>query len=119
MLPRIVLLIIQIAAAWFLAEPIKAAIPSLLGRQYDIFIYALIYAAIIMLVGFAGSLVLKGVRVPTVATFVASLVLALILAGITLVSQVLGPVQDALPFLRGNTKLFPFVGALVGYLLKR
>lgn len=119
MLPRIVLLIIQIAAAWFLADPIKSALPALLGRQYDIFIYALLYAAIIMIVGFAGSLVLKGVRVPGVGTFVASLVLACILSAITLFTQVSGPIQETLPFLRGNAKLYPLVGALVGYLLKR
>lgn len=119
MLPRIVLLLIQIAAAWFLAEPIKALVPPLLGRQYDIFIYAVIYAAIIMIVGFAGSLVLKGVRVPTAGTFIASLVLAIILAAATLFGQITGPIQEALPFMRGNTKLFPFVGAIVGYLLKR
>jgi hypothetical protein len=119
MLPRIVLLLIQIAAAWFLADPIKAAVPPLLGRQYDIFIYALIYSVIVMVVGFAGSLVLKDVRVPTVGTFIFSLVLACILSAITLFSQVSGPIQDALPFLRGNTKLYPLVGAVAGYLLKR
>ena len=120
MLPRIVLLLVQIAAAWFLGDRIKDVLPTLLlGRQYDIFVYALIYAVIIMVVGFAGSLVLKDVRVPTFATFVFSLILACILSAITLISQVSGPIQDALPFLRGNTKLYPLVGAMIGYLLKR
>lgn len=119
MLPRIVLLLIQVAAAWSLANPIKSALPALLGRQYDIFIYALIYAVVITVVGFAGALVLKGVRLPTASTFIASLVLAAILAAITLFSQINGPIQDALPFLRGKTELYPLVGALVGYLLKR
>ncbi|MEZ5818605.1 MAG: hypothetical protein R3D44_16125 [Hyphomicrobiaceae bacterium] len=119
MLPRIVLLLIQVAAAWFLATPIKSALPALFRSQYDIFIYAVLYAVIIMVVGFAGSLVLKGVRVPTSATFVASLVLAVILAVLTLIPQITGPLQDALPLLRGNAKLYPLVGALVGYLLKR
>lgn len=119
MLPRIVLLLIQIAAAWFLADPIKAALPTLLGREYDIFTYALIYAVIITVVGFAGALVLKGVRLPSASTFIASLVLAAILSAITLISQINGPIQEALPLLRGNTKLYPLVGAMVGYLLKR
>jgi hypothetical protein len=119
MLPRIVLLLIQIAAAWFLADPIKAALPPLLGRQYDIFLYALIYAVIVTVIGFIGGLVLKGLRLPSAATFIASLVLAAILAAITLVNQINAPIQEALPVLRGNPKLYPLVGALVGFLLKR
>ena len=119
MLPRIVLLLIQIAAAWFLAEPIKTALLPLLGRQYDIFHYALIYAVIVTVVGFLGALVLKGLRLPSAATFIASLVLAVILAAITMVHQINAPIQEALPVLRGNPKLYPLVGALVGYLLKR
>jgi hypothetical protein len=119
MLPRIVLLLVQIAAAWFLAGPIKSALPTLLGRPYDIFVDALIFAAIIMVVGFAGSLVLKGVRIPTVATFVASLVLACILAGITLFNELSGPINTALPLLRANPTLYPLIGAIVGYQLKR
>jgi len=119
MLPRIVLLLIQVAAAWFLADPIKAALPTVLGRPYDIFVYALIYAVIIVVVGFAGALVLKGLRLPSAATFIASLVLAAILSAITLFSQINGPIQEALPLLRDNAKLYPLVGALVGYVLKR
>ncbi len=119
MLPRLVLLIIQIAAAWFLAEPIKSLLPQFLGRQYDIFIYALLYAAIIMVVGFAGALVLKNVRVPTLATFVFSLVLACLLAGLTLFDPVRTAIDAAVPLLRANHKVYALAGALIGYLFKR
>lgn len=119
MLPRLVLLLIQIAAAWFLADQVRAVIIPIIGRQYEIFVYAAIYAVIIMVVGFAGSLVLKNVRVPTAGTFLASLILAFIFAGITLVDQVRLPIETALPFLRGNTKFYPFAGALIGFILKR
>lgn len=119
MLPRIVLLIIQIAAAWFLAEPIKAVLPQVLGRQYDIFVYALIYAVVIMVVGFAGALILKGVRVPTGATFTFSLVLALLLAGLTLIDPVRTAIDTAVPLLRANHKIYALAGALIGYILKR
>ena len=83
MLPRIVLLLVQIAAAWFIGNWIKDFVPSPLGRLYDPLVYAVIYAVIVMVVGFAGSLVLKGLRVPTAATFFVSLALALLLAVIT------------------------------------
>ena len=119
MLPRLVLLLVQIAAAWFLGPSIKAALPAILGTQYDNLLYALIYAVVIMLVGFAGSLVLKNVPVPSLGTFIASLVLALIFALATLFPQVTEPVGNAIPLLRGNARLYPFVGALIGYLLKR
>lgn len=116
MLPRIVLLVVQIAAAWFLGDRIKAAIPSLTS-SYDIFIYAVIYAVIIMVIGFAGSLIMKNIRVPTAGTFVASLVLAFIFAAIAAFFS--APIQNALPFLSGNAKLYPLVGAFLGYILKR
>ncbi len=119
MLPRLVLLIIQIAAAWFLAEPIKGLLPQFLGRQYDIFIYALIYAAIIMLVGFVGALVLKSVRVPTLATFVFSVVIAFVLAGLTLIDPVRNAIDTAVPLLRANHKVYALAGAMLGYLFKR
>lgn len=119
MLPRIVLLLIQIAAAWFLADQARNVVTPIVGRQYDIFVYAAIYAVIIMVVGFAGSLVLKNVRVPTAGTFIASLILAMLFAGATLIDQIRLPLEAALPLLRGNAKIYPFIGALLGFVLKR
>ncbi len=119
MLPRLVLLLVQLAAAWFLADSVRSIVSPIVGRQYDIFLYAVIYAAIIMVVGFAGSLVLKNVRVPTAATFTVSLLFALILAGATYFDQVRTALDTAIPLLRGNTKVYPLVGAILGYILKR
>jgi hypothetical protein len=119
MLPRIVLLVVQLAAAWFLADPIKAALPPLIARPYDIFIYAVLYAVIIFLVGFAGSLVLKGLRVPSTATLLFCLILAALGAGITLVEAVRAPIATALPLLAASPKVFALAGAIIGYLIKR
>jgi hypothetical protein len=118
-LPRIVLLIVQIAAAWFLTDGIKAALPSLVARPYDIFVYAVLYAVILFVVGFAGSLVLKNVRVPSKGTFVVTLVLALVGAGITLIDAVRTAIDSVLPLLRSNPKIYALVGAIVGYFIKR
>lgn len=119
MLPRLVLLVVQLAAAWFLADSVRSILSPIVGRQYDIFLYAVIYAAIIMVVGFAGSLVLKNVRVPTVGTFLVSLLFALILAGAIFFDQIRTPLEAAIPLLRGNAKVYPLVGAMLGYILKR
>ncbi len=118
MLPRIVLLLVQIAAAWFLTDGIKAALPNLVARPYDIFVYALLYAVILFIVGFAGSLVLKNVRVPSKATFVATLVLAFVGAGLTLIEPVRAAIDSVLP-LRSNQRVYALVGALIGYFIKR
>lgn len=119
MLPRIVLLLVQVAAAWFFTDPIKSALPSLVARPYDIFVYAVLYAVIVSVVGFAGSLVLKNVRVPSTSTFVASLVLAAVGAALTLVSVVSVPIDTALPLLRSNHKVYALLGAILGYMARR
>ena len=119
MLPRIVLLIVQIAAAWFLADPIKAAAPTLVARPYDIFVYAVLYALIVFIVGFTGSLVLKNVRVPTTGTLIASVVLACLGAGLTLVEAIRASLDAAVPLLRSSHKIYALAGAVIGYLLKR
>jgi hypothetical protein len=122
MLPRLVLLLLQVAAGWYIADwiavPIIRNVPAL-ARPYDIFVYAVVYALIIMVVGYSGSLVLKGVRTPSGGTLLLSLALALILAGLTLVPAVTQTVSGIVPALRTNLVLYPFAGALIGYYVKR
>ncbi len=119
MLPRIVLFVLQLIAAWYLAPAIKGALPVLVARPNDIFIDAILYALIILIVGFVGSLILKGASTPSSGTFTICLLLALVLAGLTLVPQVTQIVETTVPALRGNRSLWPLLGAVVGYVLKR
>ncbi|MEZ5856158.1 MAG: hypothetical protein R3D67_15935 [Hyphomicrobiaceae bacterium] len=119
MLPRIVLFLLQVAAAWFIADPIKSALGTLVARPYDIFIYAVIYALIVFLMGYAGALVLKNVRVPSLGTLVACLVLAALGAGLTLVDAIRVPLDSAVPLLSASHKVYALAGALIGYLIKR
>jgi hypothetical protein len=59
------------------------------------------------------------VRSPSGGTLVLSLVLALGLAAVTLVPAARDAIHGVIPALRSNLYLYPFIGALVGYYLRR
>ncbi len=119
MLPRIVLFALQLLAAWYLVPVIKGALPVLVVGPFSILVDALLYGLIVVIVGYAGSRILKEVPSPTGVTFVVSLLLAFLLAGLTLVPQISLAIEGVVPVLARNRFLYPLVGALVGYYLKR
>jgi hypothetical protein len=114
MLGRIVLIIIQFALAWRLAPDIQRFLPPLGDLQ--IFALAAIFALLVYLIGVVGHFVLKDVAQPTPSTLAVSLGFALALAGLTLLPDVTQAVSKiiAVPKL-----LYPLVGAVVGYAIKR
>jgi len=122
MLPRIVLFALQLLAAWAIADwfalPIIRNVPAL-ARPYDVFVYAVVYTLIITIVGHSGSLVLKDVRTPSGGTLVITFILSMLLAGLTLVPAVTQVVHGLIPMLRSNLYLYPLLGAVLGYYLKR
>ena len=121
MLPRIVLFVLQLAAAWYFADWLVAPIVKGLGlsREYHVLVFALIYAVIVMVVGLAGAAVLKEVSSPSAGTFAVSLILALAFAVVTLVPQIWDQVTGVVQGLRGNQRYLPLVGALIGSVVKR
>ncbi len=119
MLPRLVLFVLQIACAWYLTPIIKAALPTFALRPYDILVDGALYALVITIVGFSGSLILKNVRTPSGRTLVASIVLGLVAAALTLVQPAMQAIDAALPALRTMHFVYPMLGALLGYYLKR
>ena len=121
MLPRIVLFALQLLAAWYLGEVFAGFITRGLavGRGNEIFVYAVVYPLIVMLVGYAGSKVLKGVPAPSGATFVATVAVAVAFALLTLVPQITQVTEGAVPMLRGSRYLYPLAGAFIGYFIKR
>jgi hypothetical protein len=115
MLPRLILLVLQLAIAFFAAPYVKRYIPAL--GQADIFVWAAIYAALVWLVGMIGSIVLKGVATPSGATLTATLVLALVFAGITLVPDVTKAIAS---YVKGvQPSMYPLIGAVIGYMIKK
>ena len=115
MLARLILLLVQLAVGWFAAPYIIRYLPSF--GTLDIFIYAVIFALLVTVIGFVGSLVLQGVGTPTTGTLTVSLIFALIFAGLTLLPPVTTFVSSLLPNVR--PLVYPLVGAVLGYIIKR
>jgi hypothetical protein len=116
MLSRLILLAVQLVVAWFGAPYIMRYIPGLGGLQ--LFVYALVFAVIVWIVGLVLSQVLRGMGLPSSATLVASLVVALIAAA--LITWVPALVPDVGGTLRQvPTLIYPLIGAVIGYHIKR
>lgn len=115
MLARLLLLLVQLAVGWFVAPHVARYVPSF--GTIDIFVYAVIFAVLVTLVGFIGSLILQGVGTPTTGTLTSSLLFALIFAALTLFQPVTSLVAEFIPGLQ--LRLYPLIGAVLGYLIKR
>ena len=96
MLGRLILVILQLAVGYFGTNYIRGVLPSL-WPPIDIFIYAIVVALLVTVVGFAGSLVLQGVGTPTTGTLTSALIFALIFAALTLVEPVTAFVSSISP----------------------
>ena len=116
MLMRLILLLIQLAVAFVGAKILTPVIAPYMGSLGDlkIFVYAILFAIIIFIIGFIASAIMRDVRSPTSGTLTFSLILALIGAGVTLVPAVM----DAIP-LKFDTLILPLIGAALGYFVKR
>ncbi|MEZ5849181.1 MAG: hypothetical protein R3D68_00850 [Hyphomicrobiaceae bacterium] len=119
MLPRLVTFVLQVAITWYLTPVIKAALPTFSLRPYDILVDAVLFALVIVLVGFTCALTLKNVKKPGGGTLIASIVLGLVFAGLTLVPQIVQAIDGAVPALRTMHVVYPMAGALLGYYVKR
>jgi hypothetical protein len=116
MLSRLILLVLQAIIAWFLAPPIVRYIPGLGGLQ--LFVYAVVFAVLVWVVGLVLSQVLREIGMPSSATLVGALILALV--GAALVTWLPAFVPDVRSAMRTIPDLaYPLIGALLGYHIKR
>jgi hypothetical protein len=116
----ILLMILQIGGAWVLAPQVKRylpAIPQFGGYNVEIFVWAVLFAVIVFVIGFIGSILLKGVRTPGPGTLTVSLLMALIFAALTFVPPITEAVAQVVP--RLEVLLWPLIGAAIGYVIKR
>lgn len=113
MLGKLILLLLQIAVAWFLAPIIHAKIP--VPADFGLFLYAVLFGILVFLTGVLGAQVLQGVGGPSSATLSASLILALIVAAIvTFVPQIAAAIPGTISHLG-----LVLAGAILGYWIKR
>jgi hypothetical protein len=112
MLGRLVLVLLQISIAWYLAPHIAHKIP--VKGDPALFVLAALFALISYFVGLLGAEVLKEVGRPSAGALTWSLVAALIGAGLLLVPQI----WQAVP-LKFDRLFIPLAGAVLGYHLKR
>src|SRR4026209_257359 len=80
MLPRLVLLALQLIVAWFAAPVIVRYIPGM-GRL-ELFVYAAAFAVVVWLVGVVGAQVRKDPGTPSSAALASALVVSLIAAAV-------------------------------------
>lgn len=114
MLGRIVLILIQFGITWRVAPEISRLLPEL--GDLRIFALAVAFAVLVWLIGVVGHLVLKDVAQPTPSTLAVAMVFALILAGATLVPEVMTAVGKVMTI---QPLLYPLIGAVLGYAIKR
>ena len=115
MLGRLILILVQLALGWTVAPLIAAKIPSF--GALNIFVYAIVVAIVIWLIGVLGALVLKDVAQPTASTMSVALIGGLIGAGLTMVPELtraIAGVVKGVPL-----QAFPLIGAVLGYAVKR
>jgi hypothetical protein len=116
MLSRLILLVAQLAVAWFATPYIVRYIPGL-GR-FQLFVYAAVFAVLVWVVGLVLSQVLRETGMPSSATLAATLILALIGAAVVTWLPVFLP--DVRTSMRALPDLaYPLIGAVIGYHIKR
>jgi len=116
MLSRLILLVVQLVAAWFAAPYIVRYIPGL--GAFQLFVFAVVFAVLVWVVGLVLAQVLRDTGQPSSGTLVACLVVALI--GAAIITFLPGLVPDFAGTLRRlPTLAYPLIGAVIGYHIKR
>lgn len=115
MLGRLVLLLLQIVIGWFGTNALMGFMSGVPGT-FTLYVFAIIAAIVIFLIGLIGSQVLKEVGQPSSSTLSWSLALALIAA----LLWSFGPTYlPAVQWSVIQAKYAVFAAAIIGYLIKR
>src|SRR5262245_55659543 len=110
MLGRIVLILVQLVGAWFLAPLVAQYIP--VTGALSTILFAVLCAVFAWLIGLVCAEVIKGVAKPQGSSFFWSMTLGLVGAAILIAPNYVPSFQFSLPFAAIS---LPLIGAVLGY----
>jgi uncharacterized membrane protein YoaK (UPF0700 family) len=111
MLGRLILLLIQIAGGWFASNALMSAIKF---GEFRLFIFAIVAAIVVYVIGILAALVVKDVGSPSPATLTSALIFALIAAVAATWGPQIVPAINQVP-----ERYLVLGGAILGYWLKK
>lgn len=116
MLGRLVLLLLQIVLGWFGSRALMDAVDNSVPGSLKIYLFAVVCAIVVFLIGIIAAQVVKDVGAPSSATLSFSLVLALVAA----LLWTFGPqILPMVPWGKIPTNYAVLGGAILGYMAKR
>lgn len=116
MLGRLILLLLQIVGGWFGSHSLMGMVGGSVPGSLRLYVFALVAAIVVYLIGVIAALVLKEVGAPSSATLSWSLLLALIAA----LLWNFGPqILPQVPWGKVPAEYAVLAGAILGYIIKK
>lgn len=118
MLGRLILLLLQIVGGWYGANALMGMVGGSVPGAFKVYVFAIVCAIIVFLIGVIAALVLKDVGTPGSHTLTWALVVALIAALLWSFGPTL-PLLKEIPWGKVPTNYAVLAGAILGYMLKK
>lgn len=118
MLGRLVLILLQIVVGWWGTNALMGLVGGSVPGTFQIYVFAVLAAIAVFLVGIIGAQVLKEVGTPGSHTLSWSLTLALVAALLWTFGPGL-PLLDQIPWGKVPIKYAVLAGAILGYHIKK
>lgn len=118
MLGRLILLLLQIVIGWFGATALMGALGGAVPGAFALYVFAIVAAIVIFLVGVIAAQVLQGVWAPSSRTLTWSLVLGLVAALLWQFGPTL-PLLSEVPWGRVPDRYAVLAAALLGYHIRK
>lgn len=111
MLGRLILILVQLVVGWYASIEIMKNMPGL--GKLDMFVIAAVFAVVVWAIGLLSAAVLKDVSQPGPSTLIFAFGAAVLFAAVTFfpdAQRMIASVAGSL-----DVRLYPLIGAVVGY----